>query len=103
MYKAEDTRLERTVALKVLAAHLLTDEEAKRRFEREANAAAGLDNPNIATVFEVGEDSGQCVGSSIDLLAIRPRPSLQARRRLRRAGPLRPRGRTLRERESVRF
>ena len=39
VYKAEDIRLERTVALKVLAAHLLTDEDAKRRFEREAKAA----------------------------------------------------------------
>ena len=59
VYKAEDTRLDRTVALKVLAAHLLTDEEAKSRFEREAKAAAGLDGPNIATVFEIGEDKGQ--------------------------------------------
>ena len=59
VYKALDTRLERTVALKVLAAHLLTDEDAKRRFEREAKAAAALDNSNIATVFEIGEENGQ--------------------------------------------
>ena len=59
VYKAEDTRLERTVALKVLAAHLLTDEDAKRRFQREAKAAAALDHSNIATVFEIGEDNGQ--------------------------------------------
>ncbi len=59
VYKAEDTHLERTVALKVLAAHLLTDNEAQRRFEREAKAAAALDHSNIATVFEIGEDNGQ--------------------------------------------
>lgn len=82
VYKAEDTRLDRVVALKVLAAHLLTDEEAKRRFEREAKAAAALDHPNIATVFEVGEDNGQSFiaqqfigGTTIaDKIAERPLP-----------------------------
>ncbi len=42
VYKAEDTRLERTVALKFLAPHLLTNEDAKKRFVREAKAAAAL-------------------------------------------------------------
>ena len=59
VYKAEDTKLERTVALKFLAAHLLNDEEAKARFLREARAAAGLDHPNICTVYEVGEAEGK--------------------------------------------
>ena len=59
VYKAEDTKLERTVALKFLAAHLLNDEEAKARFLREAKAAAALDHPNICTVYEVGEAEGK--------------------------------------------
>ena len=59
VYKAQDTKLERTVALKFLAGHLLNDEEAKARFLREAKAAAGLDHPNICTVHEIGEAEGR--------------------------------------------
>jgi serine/threonine protein kinase len=51
VYKAEDTKLERTVALKFLAAHLLNDDEAKQRFLREAKAAAALSHPNICHVY----------------------------------------------------
>ena len=47
VYKAEDTKLKRSVALKFLAPHLLRDEEARKRFEREATSAAGLSHPNI--------------------------------------------------------
>ena len=59
VYKAEDTKLERTVALKFLAPHLLEDEEARKRFHREAKAAAGLSHPNICTVHEISEEGGQ--------------------------------------------
>ena len=59
VYKAEDTKLERTVALKFLAPHLLEDEEARKRFHREAKAAAGLNHPNICTVYEISEEDGQ--------------------------------------------
>jgi serine/threonine-protein kinase len=59
VYGAEDLKLERTVALKFLAAHLVSDEEVRRRFEREAKAAAALDHPNICTVYEIGEADGQ--------------------------------------------
>ncbi len=57
--KAEDTKLDRPVALKFLAAHLLNDEEAKARFLREAKAAAGLHHPNICPVYEIGEAEGK--------------------------------------------
>ena len=59
VYKAEDTKLERTVALKFLAAHLLNDDEAKARFLREAKAAAGLHHPNICPVYEISEAEGK--------------------------------------------
>ena len=59
VYKAEDTKLERSVALKFLAAHLLDDDEAKQRFLREAKAAAALDHPNICTVYEIAEAEGK--------------------------------------------
>ena len=59
VYRAEDTKLERTVALKFLADHLLGDEEAKERFLREAKAAAAIDHPNICHVHEIGEDDGK--------------------------------------------
>ena len=59
VYKAEDTKLDRPVALKFLAPHLLRDDEARKRFEREAKAAARLDHPNICTVYEIDEAEGQ--------------------------------------------
>jgi len=58
VYMAEDTKLERTVALKFLAPQLVSDEVTRRRFEREAKALAALDHPNICTVFEIGEAEG---------------------------------------------
>ncbi len=59
VYKAQDTKLGRTVALKFLASHLLEDEEARARFIREAKAAASLDHQNICTVYEIDEVDGQ--------------------------------------------
>ena len=59
VYKAEDTSLERPVALKFLAPHLVSDEEIRKRFEREAKAAARLDHPNICTVHEIDEADGR--------------------------------------------
>ena len=55
VYRAEDTRLGRTVALKVLPAGLEGDDEAVQRLLLEARAAATLDHPNVCTVYEVGE------------------------------------------------
>ena len=59
VYKAEDTKLERTVALKFLAAHLLKDEEARKRFHREAKAAASLHHANVCPVYEIAEAEGR--------------------------------------------
>ena len=59
VYKAEDTTLERAVALKFLADHLLNDDEAKERFLREAKAAAALHHPNICPVYEIAEADGK--------------------------------------------
>jgi len=58
VYKAEDTKLKRTVALKFLPAHLTRDLQAKARFIQEAQAAAALDHPNICAVFEISEIEG---------------------------------------------
>ena len=54
VYKATDTRLERTVAIKVLPAHVASDPERKSRFEREAKTVAALSHPHICPVFDVG-------------------------------------------------
>jgi TolB-like protein/Tfp pilus assembly protein PilF/predicted Ser/Thr protein kinase len=59
VYKAQDTKLDRTVALKFLPAHLLSDEEARTRFVHEAKAASALDHPNIATIHEIDAAEGQ--------------------------------------------
>ncbi|MCG8605933.1 serine/threonine protein kinase, partial [bacterium] len=59
VYKAEDTKLKRTVALKFLPLKTIAGDEEKSRFEHEAQAAAALDHPNICTVYEINEADGQ--------------------------------------------
>ena len=59
VYKAEDIKLERTVALKFLPADLTEDPEARERFVREAKAAAALSHPHICTIHEIGEEENQ--------------------------------------------
>jgi len=58
VYKAVDTTLDRTVALKVLAPHLLWDYTFVQRFQREARVAANLDHPSIVTIYEVSQIEG---------------------------------------------
>ncbi len=59
VWKAEDTKLGRPVALKLLASHLLRDEEARKRFRREAQAAASLSHPNVTAIHEIDEADGE--------------------------------------------
>ena len=59
VYAAEDERLRRNVAIKFISHGKAADEEARRRFEREARAASALNHPNICTIFEVSEHDGQ--------------------------------------------
>ena len=82
VFKAEDTKLRRMVALKFLNAAALSDEDSKARFLHEAQAAAALDHPNICGVYEIGEAQGRLFiampfleGSSLDKrVAEGPRP-----------------------------
>jgi serine/threonine protein kinase len=58
VYLAEDTRLHRKVALKILPSELAANKDRMRRFEQEAQAAAALNHPNIAHTYEIGEGGG---------------------------------------------
>jgi eukaryotic-like serine/threonine-protein kinase len=58
VYRARDTRLDRTVAIKILPTHLSADPEFKQRFEREARTVSSLNHPHICQLFDVGSQDG---------------------------------------------
>jgi serine/threonine protein kinase/Tol biopolymer transport system component len=58
VYKARDTRLDRTVAIKVLPPHVAADPAFRQRFEREAKTVSSLDHPHICALYDVGQDRG---------------------------------------------
>ena len=58
VYRARDTRLERTVAIKVLPAHLSANPELRQRFEREARTISSLNHPHICTLHDIGQQDG---------------------------------------------
>ena len=81
IYRARDLRLDRDVALKVLASGLLADDEARRRFRKEAMALSGLNHPNIATVHDFDSSDG------VDFLVMEHIPGSSLAERLE-AGPI---------------
>jgi len=81
VYRARDTRLDRDVAIKILAPHLTSDEAARRRLAREAHTIASLSHPNIVALYDVGED-GETLYLVTELLHGR------TMRELMSAGPL---------------
>ncbi len=58
VYQAKDTRLDRTVAIKVLPSHLAKNPDLKQRFEREARAVSSLNHPHICTLYEFDTQDG---------------------------------------------
>jgi serine/threonine protein kinase len=58
VYRARDTRLNRTVAMKILPAHLSSDPVRKQRFEREAKTISSLNHPHICVLYDVGHQDG---------------------------------------------
>jgi serine/threonine protein kinase len=84
VFRARDERLQRQVAVKILAPALAADEEFRHRFILESRAAAAVDDPHIIPVFEAGEAGG------VLFIAMRYVPGGDVRTLLRRAGPLPP-------------
>jgi Tol biopolymer transport system component len=58
VYRARDTRLDRTVAVKILPLHIAHNPDARQRFEREARAVSSLNHPHICTLFDIGNQNG---------------------------------------------
>src|SRR5512132_1743800 len=70
VYRARDTRLERTVAIKVLPSHWADDAEMRQRFEREAQTIASLNHPHICTLHDIGHHRSPNSDAVIDFLVM---------------------------------
>ena len=70
VYRARDTRLGRTVAIKVLLSHIAVDEPARERFEREARVVAGLSHPHICTLHDIGTYRGPTAERAVPYLVM---------------------------------
>src|SRR5262245_54539472 len=90
VYRARDTRLDRTVAIKVIAAQRMTDPQARLRFEREARAVAALSHPNICHLNDIGQHD------SVDFLVMEYVQGETLATRLTRADAALPLDETLR-------
>jgi eukaryotic-like serine/threonine-protein kinase len=92
VYRARDTRLDRTVAIKILPASLSDNPDARQRFQREAKAISSLQHPNICTLYDIGSENGvdflvmECLEGETAMLRKRPsdHPSPAFVRRRRR-------------------
>ena len=70
VYQATDTRLDRTVAIKVLPEHVASDADLRQRFEREAKTIASLNHPHICTLYDVGEQPSTGAGQAVTYLVM---------------------------------
>ena len=70
VYRARDTRLDRTVAIKVLPANFSSDAVARERFDREARSIAALNHPHICTLYDVRHEVVSGAESAIDFLVM---------------------------------
>ena len=70
VFRAKDTRLDRTVAIKVLAPALAANPDFRERFEREARAVSALDHPNICALYDVGREPSRGDGTAVDFLVM---------------------------------
>src|SRR5215470_2317526 len=70
VYRARDTRLDRTVALKVLSPSVADDSPFRQRFDREAKSISALNHPNICTLYDLGEAAADPHGAVIRFLVL---------------------------------
>src|SRR5947208_6699178 len=85
VYLAQDTRLDRKVALKILPAEVAAHHDRMRRFVQEAKAASALNHPNIITIYEIDESVGGTAGKRVHFIASEFIDGETLRERMRKA------------------